>query len=696
MKTGLFRLWAVGAAVFSMVLSGCGQRTVENEVPPPVAIGVPYVGPSEVVPVPIVTEVREPAVVAAPAPAFEAVAVPVSVPVATNVIAAAPAGAPAAVMLSPAMQEVVKMQQAGVSEAVILSYVTNSPTRFGLTSDQIIYLHDLGFSSDVTKTLIEHDAAVVSAKAQPAAAPILVTPSVAAPSALPPSYEAAQPVTTVAPTMVSTAASQPDSVDYFYSHLAPYGNWVQVDGYGLCWQPSAAMTDANWRPYADEGYWLWTDNGWYWYSYYTWGWAPFHYGRWSHHSRIGWFWVPDTYWGPSWVSWRESGDYCGWAPLPPEVVYVQGSGLRYHGAAITVGFDFGLTDFYYTFIPVGRFGERHPSRYYLPPGRRAPLFRESIVINRFDVDNRHELVHRGVEFDRVNRASPGLVQKATFKEAVLGAPAGPRPEHLEIRAEGVVVHRPVLPKDPPPSARQTPAQVKEQAGVLLPGVSGRPAARPAGPERRPEPAATATATPSVRLPAVQNPPPVVSSGSTRPLPATRPSGPAPSGSTAATMSTPDALAARAARPASPPTLTAPPARGTGLTGERQRPVTSTAVPSSPLPRTPAGPGVSTPAPVSPMSPPRTTIAPTVSTPRPVTPVGPTISTPRAVAPIAPLSSPATRSVATPSPSASAAPSRGSSLALPAPAASQPAPARSGGQGSAGGGGGGRGDDKKKN
>ena len=31
----------------------------------------------------------------------------------------------------------------------------------------------------------------------------------------------------------------------------------------------------------------------------------------------GWCWAPDTVWGPSWVTWRYSGDYCGWAPLPP-------------------------------------------------------------------------------------------------------------------------------------------------------------------------------------------------------------------------------------------------------------------------------------------------------------------------------------------------------------------------------------------
>src|SRR6185436_10310251 len=31
---------------------------------------------------------------------------------------------------------------------------------------------------------------------------------------------------------------QPGAVSYFYNALAPYGNWVNVSGYGLCWQPT--------------------------------------------------------------------------------------------------------------------------------------------------------------------------------------------------------------------------------------------------------------------------------------------------------------------------------------------------------------------------------------------------------------------------------------------------------------------------
>ena len=100
----------------------------------------------------------------------------------------------------------------------------------------------------------------------------------------------------------------------FRGPLAAYGNWVRTDSYGLCWYP--AYVDNSWRPYTN-GSWLWTDDGWYWTSDEPWAWATYHYGRWVYDSYYGWLWTPGTQWAPAWVSWREGGDYIGWAPLPP-------------------------------------------------------------------------------------------------------------------------------------------------------------------------------------------------------------------------------------------------------------------------------------------------------------------------------------------------------------------------------------------
>ena len=105
------------------------------------------------------------------------------------------------------------------------------------------------------------------------------------------------------------------SVSMFNGPLSQCGYWVDRAPYGRCWHP--AYVSSSWRPYCN-GYWMWTDDGWYWVSDEPWAWACYHYGRWAYDSYYGWIWVPDTVWGPSWVAWRSSDEYVGWAPLSPE------------------------------------------------------------------------------------------------------------------------------------------------------------------------------------------------------------------------------------------------------------------------------------------------------------------------------------------------------------------------------------------
>lgn len=110
------------------------------------------------------------------------------------------------------------------------------------------------------------------------------------------------------------------AVSDFYEPLGALGDWVEVTGYGWCWQPRGV--DADWRPYA-EGHWLWSDAGWYWASEEPWAWACYHYGRWMWTADYGWLWVPGTEWAPAWVTWRDAGDMVGWAPLPPPTVVIE-------------------------------------------------------------------------------------------------------------------------------------------------------------------------------------------------------------------------------------------------------------------------------------------------------------------------------------------------------------------------------------
>lgn len=128
------------------------------------------------------------------------------------------------------------------------------------------------------------------------------------------------------------------SFGVFYESLRPYGEWLEVPDYGMCWRPT--VVEVGWRPYT-HGHWVWTEYGWTWVSDYVWGWAPFHYGRWVYDDYYGWIWVPDYVWGPAWVQWRISAAYIGWAPLPPRARW---------GFSLGVAFDdYGISHFGWNF-----------------------------------------------------------------------------------------------------------------------------------------------------------------------------------------------------------------------------------------------------------------------------------------------------------------------------------------------------------
>jgi hypothetical protein len=259
---------------------------------------------------------------------------------------------PPNLQLSPPLMDIVKLVQAGVNEEVIFTYISNSTNVFNMGSDEIVYLSDLGVSSAVLTALIQHDTSpetLLRKQASVAVQPLppgvalntpakniypshtVLPPDTNSPSSEPLDDQGAVP-DAVSPTVVPAdpayangeGATQQVSVAYFQSALAPYGTWINVPDYGLCWRPTVAVVDYTWRPYANHGRWLWTDAGWYWYSHYSWGWAPFHYGRWCDYPKVGWVWVPGTVWAPSWVTWRYNNYYCGWAPLPPRCSYVSG------------------------------------------------------------------------------------------------------------------------------------------------------------------------------------------------------------------------------------------------------------------------------------------------------------------------------------------------------------------------------------
>jgi hypothetical protein len=319
-----------------------------------------------------------------PGPDFTAPIAPASQPLPSNIPPASP------------LAQVVHLVQAGIDENIVQSYISNSTSTFNLDSDRIIYLSDLGVPTSLMTLMMQKDQALqqqIASSQTPPPAP--ATPPTPDSTPDPTAAYASEPPPDNAD--ASTQSVPPDvTVNYFYDTLTPYGSWVDVDGYGQCWRPTVVVYNHDWQPYGDCGHWINSDCGWYWQSGYAWN-STFHYGRWFRDANHGWCWWPDTVWAPSWVTWRYTDDYCGWAPLPPFTVYRPGVGFLFRGSGISVSFDFGLAADSFIFVPTDHFYDAHPRRFRCPPARLGEIYGRSTVINDLGsrAENGHYLVSNG-------------------------------------------------------------------------------------------------------------------------------------------------------------------------------------------------------------------------------------------------------------------------------------------------------------
>jgi hypothetical protein len=200
-------------------------------------------------------------------------------------------------------------------------------------------------------------------------------------------------------------------IDYFYDALSPYGDWVQVEGYGYAFQPFVTVEDPEWRPYTD-GQWAYTDAGWTWVTNEDFGWATYHYGRWMKAGSV-WLWLPGNEWAPAWVSWRSSPEYVGWAPLPPEAVWQQDVGFS---VAVDTTYDIGPS--YYSFVPIRFFGAPRLRTYVEPWHRNVDYMRRTdncthITYRQGDVRMRNIFIG-GPDYVEINRYSERPLRRMTL------------------------------------------------------------------------------------------------------------------------------------------------------------------------------------------------------------------------------------------------------------------------------------------
>jgi len=369
------------------------------------------------------------------------------------------------VYASEGFEDLVKLVKTGMAEKTFLGYVQVSPTAYNLTEEEIIYLSDLGLSADAIKAINGHGHAQEPVTAATEATVLEETPAEDVETSVPdtpgletasevPAREMVQEMDVTAPVVTAPPL---DTADYstFYDGLAPYGTWINLDG-NWCWQPTASILHSDWRPYCHRGNWVYTDSGWAWRSSYSWGWAPFHYGRWRHHSRYGWLWNPGNVWGPAWVCWRYSNEVIGWAPLPPEAVFDPNRGLCVQGRAVDLNFDFALIPSFYTFVPVAHFFSSNVGNHRFRGDQSSRIFQSATIVgNRYrHQDNR--VFNDGPPATHITAATHQVLRPLTIVDATLRA--GDPIRRSTISPTTFTVYRPPVAA----TAQETPDQVVQR------------------------------------------------------------------------------------------------------------------------------------------------------------------------------------------------------------------------------------------
>ena len=338
----------------------------------------------------------------------------------------------AAPQVSPRVAEIAKLVQSGVSDDVLMAFIKNSPQAFSPTADEILYLTDLGMPDAVLTVLMQHRPVLQEMTAPP----VVVAPPAPAPVIM--------TTNIIVNTETRYVQAAPATVTTFYEPLRPYGSWVEVEDYGLCWQPTVVVNNRDWRPYSDRGRWVYTYSGWYWQSDYSWGWAPFHYGRWHSSPGFGWVWSPDQVWAPAWVSWRYNDDYCGWAPLPPSARFEYGSGFSFGGSVhLGLNFEFGLRANHYNFVPLSHFHDRSPNRYVVHGDQINHVYNNSTVINNYSVKNNTTVINEGIGRDRIAAATHTRIEPVALRQTASAA-GNTRRDVLDKQNNTLLVYRPAV------------------------------------------------------------------------------------------------------------------------------------------------------------------------------------------------------------------------------------------------------------
>jgi hypothetical protein len=236
-----------------------------------------------------------------------------------------------------------------------------------------------------------------------------------------------QPAPVADPLPPPAPEPQPEaSYQSFYDDLSPYGQWINDPRYGYVWLPEVGP---DFKPYATNGHWVYTDEGWTWASDYTWGWATFHYGRWFFQDGYGWMWVPGNEYAPAWVTWRNNDEYYGWAPMGPGVSF----DMAYAGG-------YAPPAHYWNFVPHQYVGSPYVRNYYVNESRNVVIVNNTTVINHITVVNNNNTRNvnygRGPDPVEVGRFTGTTLRPVPVRMSNRPVPGG------QVNNGGLAVYRP--------------------------------------------------------------------------------------------------------------------------------------------------------------------------------------------------------------------------------------------------------------
>jgi len=242
----------------------------------------------------------------------------------------------------------------------------------------------------------------------------------------------------------SNYANEQQDITYqqFYDDLSPYGQWIDYQNYGYVWMPA----EQDFRPYYNNGQWVYTDYGWTWASNYNWGWAPFHYGRWLHDNAYGWMWVPGYEWAPAWVAWRSGGDYYGWAPLGPgmNINSNYGSGIPYNDWA---------------FVPNRYITSPRINNYYVNNRQNATIINNTTIINNNTrVVNNRNIYTSGPSESDFERNTHEKIRRVRIVQRNT-------PGDTKVGSSTISIYRPVVKEKPTQGEPSRPRKVENVNNV---------------------------------------------------------------------------------------------------------------------------------------------------------------------------------------------------------------------------------------